>query len=143
MIDLRQLTPDLAVSPQIEPEDVAALAAAGFRMLINNRPDAEISAPLGDQAMRAAAEAAGIGYVYLPFNHTELTQTLIEDFAEAATAGKPALAYCRSGNRCTVLWGLTQAGKRPLPEIIEIAAHAGYDLSPVAPMIQSLASRKG
>ena len=35
-MDLRQINPDLAVSPQILPEDVRALAEAGFKVLINN-----------------------------------------------------------------------------------------------------------
>ena len=54
-MDLRQLTPDLAVSPQILPEDLPALAEAGFRVLINNRPDAEVGPAENDAAMRAAA----------------------------------------------------------------------------------------
>ena len=36
-----KITPDVAVSEQIVPEDVAAIAAAGFKVLINNRPDGE------------------------------------------------------------------------------------------------------
>ena len=53
-MDLRQLTPDLAVTPQIQPEDLPALAEAGFRVLINNRPDSEVGPGEDDAAMRAA-----------------------------------------------------------------------------------------
>ena len=59
-MDLRQLTPDLAVSAQILPEDLPALAEAGFRVLINNRPDEEVGPDMDHAAMRAAAEAAGL-----------------------------------------------------------------------------------
>lgn len=142
-MDLRQLTPDLAVSPQIEIEDLAALADAGFKMIINNRPDNEVSPDLHDQAMRLAAENLGLTYRYLPFEPGQISPDLIDGFAEATRGARPVLAYCRSGNRCTVLWALTQAGRRPLDEISEIAANAGYDLSPVMPLLHSLAARKG
>ncbi len=55
-MDLRQLTPDLAVAAQIRPEDLPALAEAGFRVLINNRPDEEVGPDEDHEAMRAAAE---------------------------------------------------------------------------------------
>ena len=41
-MDIRRLTETYAVSPQITPEDVAAIKAAGFTTIINNRPDGEI-----------------------------------------------------------------------------------------------------
>lgn len=142
-MDLRQLSPSLAVSGQIQPEDVAALAAAGFRVLVNNRPDEEIDAEIDHDAMARAADVAGMAYHYLPFHPGQVTPQLINEFG-AATAGRgPVIAYCRSGHRSTVLWALSQAGKRPEAEILEIATNAGYDLKPVQPLIASLASRKG
>ena len=59
-MEIRSLTPDYAVSPQITPDDVTAIRAAGFTTLIDNRPDAEIPAEVGTEAMRRAAEAAGL-----------------------------------------------------------------------------------
>jgi sulfide:quinone oxidoreductase len=41
------------------------------------------------------------------------------------------LAYCRTGMRSTTMWALTQAGQMPLPQIIERASHAGFDLKGV------------
>lgn len=142
-MDLRQLSPSLAVSPQIRPEDVAELAAAGFKVLVNNRPDQEIDAELDHDAMAKAAEAAGMVYHYLPFYPGQVTPQLITDFTEATAGRGPIIAYCRSGHRCTVLWALSQAGKRPEAEIMATAAEAGYDLTPVQPLLVSLASRKG
>lgn len=141
-MDLRQLSPSLAVSPQILPEQVPQLAAAGFKVLVNNRPDGEVNSALNHQVMQSAAEAAGMSYHYLPFEPGEITPDLISGFAEATSGVAPVIAYCRSGNRCTVLWALTQAGKRSEAEILETAAKAGYDLSPVRPLLASLASRK-
>ena len=142
-MDPRQLTPDLAVSPQISPDDLPAIAAAGFRTLVNNRPDSEIGADQDHATMKAAAAAAGLDYHYLPFEPGNVTPELIAGFADATSGRKPVFAYCRSGTRCTVLWGLSQAGRRPVDEIVDTAARAGYDLAGVLPLIQSLASRKG
>ncbi len=142
-MDLRQLTPDIAVSGQISLADVEAAALAGFKTLINNRPDSEITPDLGSEAMAAAAKKAGIEYRYLPFVPGQVTPELITGFSEALSLPGPHFAYCRSGNRSTVLWALSQAGKRPEGEILETAAQAGYDISGVRPLIASLANSLG
>ncbi|RNF35807.1 TIGR01244 family sulfur transferase [Paracoccus methylarcula] len=141
-MDLRQLSPGLAVSPQILPEEVSRLAEAGFKVLVNNRPDEEIEPEIDHEAMASVAEAAGMAYHYLPFHPGQITPALISDFAAAISGQSPVIAYCRSGNRCTVLWALTQAGKRPESEILETAAKAGYDLSSIRPLLASLANRE-
>ncbi|WP_312530404.1 TIGR01244 family sulfur transferase [Paracoccus sp. (in: a-proteobacteria)] len=139
-MDLRQLTPDLAVTPQILPEDLSDLAAAGFRVVINNRPDAEVGPDLDSEAMGRAAAEAGMAYHYIPFSPGEITAQMISAYADALSEPGPKVAYCRSGNRSTVLWALTQAGRLPEAEILETAANAGYDLSGVRGLIASLAS---
>ncbi|TBN41280.1 TIGR01244 family phosphatase [Paracoccus subflavus] len=137
-MDLRQLTPNLAVSSQIELEDVALLARSGFRTLINNRPDTEDGAIDHDLIAKAAAEA-GMAYHYLPFFPGQVTPDLIQGFASALDGAKPAVAYCRSGNRSTVLWALSQSGKQSESELLQTAADAGYDLSGIVPLMRSLA----
>ena len=52
------------------------------------------------------------------------------------------LAYCRSGTRSTLLWALARAAKGDHPAVLsEQAADAGYDLSPVAAMMDMLRGR--
>jgi sulfide:quinone oxidoreductase len=46
------------------------------------------------------------------------------------------LAYCRTGTRCATLWSLSQAGQRPLPDILSRTQAAGYDM--VAVMARTL-----
>ncbi|WP_295047575.1 TIGR01244 family sulfur transferase [uncultured Paracoccus sp.] len=137
-MDLRQLTPNLAVSPQIDLSDVAVLARSGFKTLINNRPDDEDGAVDHDAMAKAAADA-GMDYHYLPFHPGQITPDLIQGFAAALEGAKPAIAYCRSGNRSTVLWALAHAGKLSEAEVLSTAAQAGYDLSGVVPLMRSLA----
>lgn len=142
-MDLRYLTPTLAVAPQIALADMAEAARMGFRLMINNRPDSEVPAALGNAAMRAQAMQAGLDYVYLPCDLADLTPELLIDFEKAlAQAQGPVLAWCRSGTRCCYLWAFSQAGHRPLDEIIQMAETAGYDVSPLVPMLEDWAQAR-
>lgn len=140
-MDLRELTPELSVSGQILPQELASLAEEGFTVLINNRPDAEVGPDEDSIAMRAAADAAGMAYREIPFVPGQISPDMIEAQAEALALPGRKIAYCRSGNRSTVLWALTQAGDVPSGDLLETAAKAGYDLSGIRPLIDSLATR--
>lgn len=136
-MDLRHLAPDFAVTPQIDPADLAEAAKLGFRVVIDNRPDEEVGPDLQGAAIEAAAKAAGMSYHYLPYYPGALTRDLIAAFeAQMETIEGPVLAYCRSGTRSSHLWALWQAGKRPIEEIVEAAAKAGYDHSGLVPLLQ-------
>ncbi|SMO50336.1 TIGR01244 family sulfur transferase [Paracoccus laeviglucosivorans] len=140
-MDLREISPELVVSGQILPEEIPALAEAGIRVVINNRPDAEVGPDMDSHAIRAAAEAAGMEYREIPFNPGQITPEMVEAQAEALALPGRKIAYCRSGNRSTVLWALTRAGAEPTDDLLGTAANAGYDLSGIRPMIEALAQR--
>lgn len=144
MTDFRPLTPSYAVAPQIELADVATAKAAGFALIVNNRPDGEEpSAPQGD-AMAAAAVDAGLAYVAIPVGHSGFSHVQL-DALDAALAGAdgPVLAYCRSGTRSTHLWALTRArAGEDLDGLCVAAGEAGYDLSALRPMMDALAGDK-
>lgn len=139
-MELHQITPDITVSPQIAPEDVAEAARLGFRTLICNRPDEETAPGYDSAAMAEAAQAAGLAFHYLPYYPGELTARLADAFTEAfAEAEKPVLAYCRSGTRSSHLWALAEAPYRPVAETVALAGAAGYDHSGLAPLIAARA----
>lgn len=139
-MDIRQITPAYSVSPQIEPEDIPAIKAAGFVTVIDNRPDSEIPYELSSAVMQVAVEAAGLNFVVLPATHQTMTPELVAaQMAAVAAAGGPVLAYCASGTRCSVIWSLAQAGQMPVDEIIAATARAGYDLSGLRPRLDALA----
>lgn len=128
-MDLRQITPDYAVSGQIAPEDFEHLRAAGFTDVICNRPDMEVGPEAQADALRGAAEAAGLTFHVNPVVAGGLSQDNID--AQRAVLEKaegPVFAYCRSGNRSTVVWALAKAGTTPSSELLRAAAEAGYDL---------------
>jgi uncharacterized protein (TIGR01244 family) len=135
-MDIRRITPDYAVSPQIEPEDLPAIAAQGFRVVVCNRPDAENPSELSAAVMRIATEAAGLRFVDNPVTHPTMTAERIAAQAAALEDG-PVLAYCASGTRSSVLWSLAQAGRIPAEEILTATARAGYDLSALRPRLDA------
>jgi uncharacterized protein (TIGR01244 family) len=130
MLELKRINDDVSVAPQISPDDMPAIKAAGFATVINNRPDGEAFDQPSHAVMKAAAEAAGLTYHFIPLGRDGVSPDLVEE-ERAALEGSngPVLAYCRSGTRSTTLWALSQAGKMPAQEIVAQAAHAGYEMS--------------
>lgn len=139
-MDIRALTPTYAVSPQIMLEDLPAIKAAGFTTVIDNRPDAEIPAALHATHMRAAAEALGLEFVENQVISGGLTAENVEKQAATLAAAKgPVFAYCASGNRCSIVWALVNAGKRPTDELINVPAQYGYNLEHLRAQIEARA----
>lgn len=141
MADIRSINDRISVAPQIAPEDMAAIKAAGFVAIVNNRPDDEEgSQPSGD-AIRAAAEAAGLAYSAVPVTHAGFSHPQIDAMAAALTAADgPVLAYCRSGTRSCNLWALAAAKAGRDPELLVAQARgAGYDLAGMKPTLDALA----
>ena len=140
-MDIRRLTDSSAVSPQIMPADVAAIAAAGFTTIIDTRPDGEIPPEVQTEAVRKAVEAAGLHFVVNPVIGGAITMDNVRlQGAALAEAKGPVFAYCASGNRSSIVWALSQSGKRPTDELIETAARFGYNLEPMRAQIDRLAA---
>lgn len=136
MLDLRKVTDGFAVAPQIDVTDVQAIADAGYKTLIANRPDGEggIDQPrMG--AIRTQAEALGLTFVAIPFSGAPTPDILERIGAALAEAPTPILAYCRTGTRSITAWALTHAGQGMGAEIVDAAAGAGYDLSALQPLL--------
>lgn len=138
-MDLHKLTEDLAVTAQIDPAEIPLLAAQGIRSIICNRPDGEAPGQPPFSTVEQAAAASGITAVYLPVVSNAISEEDAAAFGEALQElPKPILAYCRSGTRSAVLWSLSEAGKRPIEDILSKAAQAGYDLSPLRPRLEKM-----
>jgi len=131
MSEFRWVTPDFAVAPQLEAADIARAAEAGFRVIINNRPDGEAPGQMLARDVRAAAEAAGLAYHENAFSGPPPRQAVEITAQILSQAERPVLAFCRTGTRSVTAWALAEAlaGKRKTDEIIALAAGAGYDLS--------------
>lgn len=110
--DVRQLSADVCVSGQLDPAAMAWAAQAGFKSVINNRPDFEGGPHQPTSAkMQMAALAAGLRYVWLPVEPAVQTEPQIARFAELLNElPKPVLAFCRSGARSGRLYHAATGG---------------------------------
>ena len=70
-MDIRKITDELSVAPQISACDIGAIAVAGFRAVICNRPDGESSDQPCCQEIETAVIANVFGYA-------------VEDYIEVA-----------------------------------------------------------
>ncbi|HLU14789.1 MAG TPA: TIGR01244 family sulfur transferase [Burkholderiaceae bacterium] len=106
------LTDSFAVAPQLGPEDMQAVAQAGFKSVIINRPDGEGGAEQPSSSdVIAAAKAAGLTIEYQPVISGGMTEQDVLRFRELLQAlPAPVLAYCRSGTRCTHLFHAATQG---------------------------------
>ena len=110
-LPLRQLTRDLFVAPQLTPAAMAEAAQAGFKSVVNNRPDFEHGSDQPTNAsIEAAAIAAGLAYRFLPVDGGYQSPDEIAAFARLLhELPHPVLAFCRSGNRSANLFLQAQA----------------------------------
>jgi uncharacterized protein (TIGR01244 family) len=101
-----RLDANVSVAPQLSPDAMAEAAAAGFRSVINNRPDFEGGPTQPTNAsIEAAARAAGLEYSFLPVAGNFQSPEEIARFGELlATMPGPILAFCRTGTRSGKLW---------------------------------------
>ena len=124
-----QVQPGFAVSAQLLEGDVARAAEAGFRTLINNRPDFEAPDQPTSAQIEKLCRAHGLGYVHAPTT-APTSPADVASMAKALNkASGPVLAYCRSGTRSITLWAMVQAQNgTDIGHLIEAARNAGYDI---------------
>jgi uncharacterized protein (TIGR01244 family) len=105
-LPIRAISPGVFVAPQLVPEAMAEAARAGFKSVINNRPDFEHGPDQPTSAdMEAAAAAAGLTYRHLPVDGGYQSPEEIATFARLLQElPRPLLAFCRSGARSTRLF---------------------------------------
>ena len=141
----RKLTDTIFASPQIGLAEVAEAKAQGIALIVNNRPEAESDDQTPGAEIEAAAKAAGIAYVAIPVTHAGFSEAQVQAMSKAISeADGPVLAFCRSGTRSTLLWALAEASSGVNPAVIAAqAAQAGYDITPVRPMVDMLAAKAG
>lgn len=129
-MELRKISDRFSVSPQIAPGDVPAIADAGFRSILCNRPDGEEAGQPDLARIESAAREAGLDFRAVPISGGVIAEADLAAFRAALDEMPgPVLAYCRSGTRCTTLWSVAQFGQMPPDDIVSAAAAAGYDMA--------------
>src|SRR5207248_1019906 len=94
----------VACGGAIKPEAVAELKQRGFKSIFDLQLPSERTANIDGEA--AAAKAAGINFVHVPFTPTAPDTASVETFlAEIRKAGnEPAFIHCGGGNRAAGFW---------------------------------------
>ncbi|MXS80141.1 TIGR01244 family phosphatase [Nitrosomonas sp. GH22] len=102
----KELDKKIAVTGQISVDDIAGIAAAGYKSIICNRPDGEggESQP-AHTALENAAKAAGLQFAYMPVEVGQVSDEKCSAFHQLMqTLPGPVLAFCGSGNRAQALY---------------------------------------
>ncbi|MEO9573593.1 MAG: TIGR01244 family sulfur transferase [Tateyamaria sp.] len=135
-MNFNKITDTLTVSPQIHPDDMAAIKAAGFKTIVCNRPDGETEDQTSFAQIKAAATAEGLVAYNIPVTPQQISDEDVAKFGAALSQGPlPVLAYCRTGTRSAMLWAFHGAGGRSQSDILAATLAAGYDLTGVADRI--------
>ncbi len=102
---------DVCVAGQLTPQAMAAAAAAGFRSVVNNRPDFEHGPDQPTSAsIEAAALAAGLEYRFLPVaGNWQSPEQIAACAALLRELPRPLLMFCRSGARSARLFQAANA----------------------------------
>jgi uncharacterized protein (TIGR01244 family) len=141
-VSLASLDDRVSVSGQLQPTDMAEIAAAGYVAVVNNRPDGEAMFGQPRTAdLAQAAQTAGLTFLDLPFSDPRATPDQVLALADllAEKSGRIVL-YCKSGMRSTLLWGAAAiASGRSIDDVLAAARLAGQDVEPVAEIMSSLA----
>ena len=136
---LAELAPGLSAAGKLDRADIEALADAGVKTIINNRPDGEDPGQLPAADARKLAESRGIAYHHIPFTAATLTKAQVDEFAATLASAKgPVVAHCRSGTRSTLVWSLVRMreGADPMALVAQ-AAGKGIDIA----VLPALAAR--
>ncbi|MEM6582506.1 MAG: TIGR01244 family sulfur transferase [Pseudomonadota bacterium] len=124
-----KITDSVAVCGQILPEQVSQIAEAGFKVLLNNRPDGEEGGQPSGQEIEAAAQEAGLSYYHLPVTAASFPGDDIETMAALFNdESAPVFAFCRTGTRCANLWIATRLRDEREDALSKIHS-LGFDIS--------------
>lgn len=138
MVQLIQIDTHTSVAGQLQPADLAELAASGVKAVINNRPDGEGFHQPSNADMAAEAAKHNLAFAYIPIASPSPAQV-----AEIATMleeheGK-VVAYCRSGHRSAIMWAAAKVALgTPVAEVVAQAMKSGMDLRSMSPFIEGM-----
>ena len=104
IVNFAHVETTVACAGATTPAALAEVKKMGYASVINLRVAGEPGADI--DASAAAAKAAGLNFVHLPFNAASPDPMLVDAFMAAVTDRKnqPAFIHCASANRAATLW---------------------------------------
>jgi uncharacterized protein (TIGR01244 family) len=121
-----------------DPSAMAALKKDGFVSVVNLRVATEPGADV--DAGRAAAQAAGLKYIHLPFNAAAPDDKVVDGFlaAVADKSNQPVFIHCGSANRVGAVWMIKRALQDGWP--VEKARAEGEAIGLTSPQLAAFAA---
>lgn len=101
------LADSFAVTGQIQPEEIENLSSQGFVAVVCNRPDNEEPDQPAYADIQAECKNASLDFEYIPMVGSNYTEADVNSLKSIMAKGK-VLAFCRSGNRSSILWKAAQ-----------------------------------
>lgn len=142
-LPVQTLTETVSTYSQVYDHDFAALAKAGFKTIICNRPDGEEIGQPEFAQLEQAAKAHDITMIHLPLQGgAGLSLPLIEGMQSALDGAQgPVLAYCKTGMRSAVLWCFAMAPTLGVDGVLSKARAAGFELSQFSGMLEQFCAQ--
>ena len=104
-MNISKIDDNFSITSQIQPADIAGIAAAGYVAIICNRPDGEEANQPCAADIARECENAGIAFHHIPVSGMAASQELIDQHREVIKSSNgPVLGYCRTGQRARYLW---------------------------------------
>ena len=103
IVNFSKVETTVACAGATTPAALAEVKRMGYASVVNLRLASEAGAEIEVEA--AAAKAAGLNYVHLPFNAAAPDPMLVDNFLKAVTDARnqPAFIHCASANRAAVV----------------------------------------
>lgn len=104
IVNYSRVDANVGCGGRVDPAAMKILRAEGYRSVVNLRQASEPGADI--EAGRAAAQAAGLTYIHLPFNAAAPDNAVVDRFlaAVADPGNQPVFIHCGSANRVGGLW---------------------------------------
>lgn len=112
-MQIEMLNDLVSVSDQLSPDDLPQLKAQGVEILVCNRPDGEVAGQPTFDEIATRARASGMQAVNIAFSGNAMSPAQVAEYARLLAQNKRLHAYCRSGNRSTLI---TTAGQQLLQQ---------------------------
>lgn len=127
---IKQLNNTVSVSDQLVLDDLHELKRLGVTTIVCNRPDAEQEGQTDFSDIQNAASLLRMDAIHLPFTKEDMRLEDIDQLANLLAKDKKIHAYCRSGQRSSMLWSLAAMKLGYQEEAIIVAVDkAGYKLN--------------
>ncbi|WP_299665696.1 TIGR01244 family sulfur transferase [uncultured Psychromonas sp.] len=127
MLQIKPLTNNFSVSPQISLDDLSVIAVLGYKSVINNRPDGETSDQVENNIIKEKCVELGLEYLYLPVVASQITSKDCQGLSHyLSKMPKPIFAFCRTGTRSCLLWLGSAEDKQILECRVQEAKIQGY-----------------